>query len=174
MNIIQTLQQLRDDIKTWVTNNIQALNQKIDSLTIPVDKELNNQSLNPVQNKTITEELEKINTKIENTNVGFTGEYSDIKNAPDIVDDGSGDLFIIDPEGNIIMSVNNSGFNTTAITANDVILNNLSLVDSLETLNSNYDDLDSQLSALDRSLIIETWMFTLDTGDTITKRVVVK
>jgi hypothetical protein len=72
------------------------------------------------------------------------------------------------------MSVNNSGFNTTAITANDVILNNLSLVDSLEILNSNYDDLDSQLSALNRSLIVETWTFTLDNGNTILKRVVVK
>lgn len=174
MNIIQALQQLRDDIKAWVTNNIQALNQKIELLTIPIDNELNGQSLNPVQNKTITEEIEKINLKIENTGIGFTGEYSDIKNAPDIVDDGSGDLFIADPNGNIVMSVNNGGLNTTTITANDIVLNELSLTNTLETLDSNCDNLSSQLNTLNRSLIAETWTFTLDNGTTILKRVVTK
>lgn len=174
MNIIEALQQLRNDIKTWVTNNIQALNQKVESLTIPIDSELNAQSSNPVQNKTIVEELEKINDKIESGGVGFTGEYSDIKNAPDIVDDGSGDLHIVDPDGNIIMTVNNSGFNTTAITAKDVVLNNLSLTATLETLDSECDNLKSQLETLNRSLVVETWTFVLDTGDTVVKRVVVK
>ena len=174
MNIIEVLQQLRDDIKTWVTNNIQALNQKIESHTVPIDSELNNQSTNPVQNKTITEEIEKINSKIESGGAGFTGEYSDIKNAPDIVDDSSGDLQVVDPDGNIVMSVNNGGLNTTTIIANDVVLNELSLVDTLETLESNCDSLNSQLDTLNRSLIVETWTFVLDTGETVLKRVVTK
>lgn len=57
MNILETLVQLRDDIKTWVTNNLQALNTKIDEKTIPIDSELSATSTNPVQNKVITEAL---------------------------------------------------------------------------------------------------------------------
>ena len=37
MNILQTLKQLRDDIKAWVTTNLNALNAKIDEKTIPID-----------------------------------------------------------------------------------------------------------------------------------------
>lgn len=57
MNILETLVQLRDDIKTWVTNNLQALNTKIDEKTIPVDSELSATSTNPVQNKAIADAL---------------------------------------------------------------------------------------------------------------------
>lgn len=57
MNILETLVQLRDDIKTWVTNNLQALNTKIDEKTIPVDSELSTTSVNPVQSKVIVEAL---------------------------------------------------------------------------------------------------------------------
>lgn len=50
MNILETLVQLRNDIKTWVTNNLQALNTKINEKTISVDSELSTTSVNPVQN----------------------------------------------------------------------------------------------------------------------------
>jgi ABC-type Zn uptake system ZnuABC Zn-binding protein ZnuA len=48
MNILETLVQLRDDLKTWVTNNLNALNKKIDEKTIPIDSELSTTSTNPV------------------------------------------------------------------------------------------------------------------------------
>ena len=53
MNIIQTLERLRDDIKLWVTNNLNALNAKIDEKTIPIDSKLESTSSNPVQNKVV-------------------------------------------------------------------------------------------------------------------------
>ena len=60
MNILDTLKQLRDDIKIWVTNNLNALNAKIDEKTIPIDSELSSTSTNPVQNKTITKAIDNI------------------------------------------------------------------------------------------------------------------
>ena len=141
---------------------------------IKIDSSLSSTSENPVQNKIITEEIERINSKIEDTNISFTGEYSDIKNAPDILDDGSSSLQVVDPDGNIIMSINSGGCTTTSLEANDIILNNLSVTDTLESLDSNCNNLNSQLDILNRSLITETWTFTLDTGETVIKRVVTK
>ena len=76
MNILETLVQLRDDIKTWVTNNLQALNTKIDEKTIPVDSELSATSTNPVQNQAITNAINNIPT--------FSGDYNDLDNKPTI------------------------------------------------------------------------------------------
>ena len=76
MNILETLVQLRDDIKTWVTNNIQELNVKIDENTIPVDSELSATSTNPVQNQAITNAINSIPT--------FSGDYNDLANKPEI------------------------------------------------------------------------------------------
>ena len=69
MNILQVLLQLRDNIKAWVTNNLKALNDKIDEKTIPIDSELDITSINPVQNKIITSELNDINERVGNTSV---------------------------------------------------------------------------------------------------------
>lgn len=74
MNILETLVQLRDDIKSWVTNNLQALNAKIDEKTIPVDSELSATSINPVQNQAITNAINNIPT--------FSGNYNDLENKP--------------------------------------------------------------------------------------------
>ena len=59
MNILNALKQLRDDIKTWVTNNLNALNAKIDEKTIPIDNKLDSTSVNPVQNQVIAKEIKE-------------------------------------------------------------------------------------------------------------------
>lgn len=71
MNILDALKQLRDDIKAWVTNNLNAVNAKIDQKTVQIDNELNDTSTNPVQNKVIAAEVEKINSSL------ITKEYVD-------------------------------------------------------------------------------------------------
>lgn len=76
MNILETLVQLRNDIKTWVTNNLQALNTKINEKTISVDSELSTTSINPVQNQAITNAINNIPI--------FSGDYNDLKNKPTI------------------------------------------------------------------------------------------
>lgn len=110
MNILDALKQLRDDIKTWVTNNINALNAKIDEKTIPIDSELSSTSTNPVQNKTITNAINNIPR--------FSGSYNDLTDAPNITEDESGNMVIADESGNIIFKADTDGIHTTAVSLN--------------------------------------------------------
>ena len=110
MNILQVLQQLRDDIKLWVANNINALSAKIDEKTIPVDSKLDSNSVNPVQNKVITSAINNIPR--------FSGDYNDLSNAPNIAEDDSGNMIIADESGNIIFRADADGIHTTALSLN--------------------------------------------------------
>lgn len=110
MNLLDTLKQLRDDLKTWVTNNLNALNAKIDEKTIPIDKELSSTSTNPVQNKTVTNAINNIPR--------FSGSYNDLTDAPNIAEDDSGNMVIADESGNIIFKADANGIHTTAVSLN--------------------------------------------------------
>lgn len=128
MNILNALKQLRDDIKIWVTNNFNALNAKIDEKTISIDNELDSESTNPVQNKAIATEIADINSRVGDTPVvtqiseaiakqpQFSGNYNDLTNAPDIYEDGFGNMVIVDESDNIIFSVDAEGAHTTNLT----------------------------------------------------------
>lgn len=130
MNILNALKQLRDDIKAWVTTNLNALNAKIDEKTIPIDSELNADSTNPVQNKAITSEIDDINSRVGNTSVAiqissaiakqphFSGDYNDLTNAPNISEDDGGNMVIADEDGNIIFKADAEGIHTTALSLN--------------------------------------------------------
>ena len=110
MNILQALKQLRDDLKTWVTANINALNSKIDLNTVYVDNKLDSTSTNPVQNKVVTNAINNIPR--------FSGDYNDLTNAPNISEDDSGNIVIADETGNIIFKADAEGVHTTAISIN--------------------------------------------------------
>lgn len=130
MNILNALKQLRDDIKTWVTNNLNALNKKIDEKTIPIDSKLDSTSTNPVQNKAIAKEIDSINDRVGDIPVAtqistaidkvptFSGDYNDLTNAPDISEDESGNMIIADESGNIIFKADAEGIHTTAVSLN--------------------------------------------------------
>lgn len=157
MNILETLVQLRDDLKTWVTNNLNALNNKIDEKTIPIDSELSATSTNPVQNKVINAEISSLSDLVGNKSVAtqistaianqdlFSGDYNDLTNAPNITDDGSNDLNIIDNDGNIIVKVNNTGIHTTEIEVNDIKIG--------ETLSNHINNNDIHVTSDDKN----TW-----------------
>lgn len=125
MTILETLVQLRDDLKTWVTNNLNALNSKIEEKTIPIDSELSSTSTNPVQNKVINEEINSLNNLVGSTPVAtqistaianqehFSGDYNDLKNAPNISEDNSGEINVTDEAGNIILKVDSEGLHST-------------------------------------------------------------
>lgn len=70
MNIIQAIKKLRDDIKAWVTNNLHALNTKIENNTVQIDDKLDATSTNPIQNKVVAEKIDEIanstNPELEN------------------------------------------------------------------------------------------------------------
>lgn len=157
MNILETLVQLRDDLKTWVTNNLNALNNKIDEKTIPIDSKLSATSTNPVQNKVINAEISslsdlvgdksvatQISTAIANQDL-FSGDYNDLTNAPNIKDDGSNDLNITDNDGNIIVKVNSTGIHTTEIEVNDIKVG--------ETLSGHINNNDIHVTSDDK----DTW-----------------
>lgn len=130
MNILEALVQLRDDLKTWVTNNINAINSKIDEKTIPIDNELSAESTNPVQNKIIHEKIEEINTLIGDKPVAtqistaiasqehFSGDYYDLTNAPNILEDEAGNMIVADEAGNIIFKVDTDGIHSTSLSLN--------------------------------------------------------
>lgn len=136
MNILETLVQLRDDLKTWVTNNLNALNKKIDEKTIPIDSELSATSTNPVQNKVINTEINSLNNLIGDTSVAtqistaianqdlFSGDYNDLQNAPNISEDEENkELIIADKNDNVIAKIDANGLKTTKVTANNVNIN---------------------------------------------------
>lgn len=110
MDILNVVKQLRDDIKTWVTNNLNALNAKIDEKTIPIDNKLSSSSTNPVQNKVVAEAINNIPR--------FSGDYNDLTNAPNIAEDDSGSMIIADESGNIIFKADDEGMHTTALSLN--------------------------------------------------------
>ena len=110
MNILQTLVQLRDDLKSWVTVNLNALNAKIDEKTIPIDNKLDSSSTNPVQNKVVANAINNIPK--------FSGDYNDLINAPNITEDDGDNLVIVDESGNIIFKADTEGMHTTALTLN--------------------------------------------------------
>lgn len=82
MTIIETFIQLRDDIKTWVTNNLRALNEKVDNIE------------------------------------GFSGDYNDLTNKPEILEDSSDSFIIADSSGNVILDIDAEGLKTTAVSIN--------------------------------------------------------
>ena len=142
MNILETLIQLRDDLKTWVTNNLNALNKKIDEKTIPIDSELSATSTNPVQNKVIDAEINSLNNLIGDTSVAtqistaianqdlFSGDYNDLQNAPNISEDEDNkEVIIVDEAGNIIAQIDADGLKTTTVAANNVNINGTDISD---------------------------------------------
>ena len=244
MNIIDTLIRLRDDLKAWVTNNLQALKEEVDSKSTfsgdyndltnkpDIDGEIStninnhkndttihvtstdkdkwnthtaNEGIHTTQADktkwdvhTINEEIHttqadktKWNTHTENSEIhitqtdregwnahalddvshvtevdkttwnehvenynihvseedktrwnnksDFSGNYNDLVDAPDIVDDGTGELKFVDEDGNIIAQIDAHGLHTTNlildnnVTATNAIFNTLN-TDSI-TLN---------------------------------------
>lgn len=110
MNLLDALKRLRDDLKLWVTNNLNALNTKIDEKTIPIDNKMDSTSTNPVQNKVIANAINNIPR--------FSGDYNDLTNAPNITEDDSGNMVITDEAGNIIFKADSDGIHTTAVSLN--------------------------------------------------------
>lgn len=107
MNLILALQRLRDDIKSWVTVNLNALDAKFEAKVIPVEDTLNLESNNPVQNQVVSRAIQNLDTNLS--------DYRDLANKPEVTDDCSDDLKITDKNGNIIAKIDSNGIWTTQI-----------------------------------------------------------
>ena len=124
------LVRLRDDLKTWITLNLNALNAKIENNTVPIDNELNSTSTNPVQNKVISNTIDGLKNLVGDAPVAeqistaiakqdhFSGDYNDLVNAPPISDDGSDNVVVTDKNNNIIFKIDKTGAHSTALFIN--------------------------------------------------------
>lgn len=145
MTILEALVKLRDDLKTWVTNNLNVLNSKIEEKTVPIDADLSATSANPVQNKTITEEFSSLRQEIKNFE-SFSGDYNDLTNAPNISNDFSDNLIVADNNGNIVLKVDENGLHTTDVEVDGVSIKEKipiwdSCVDQEDSFSGDYNDL---------------------------------
>lgn len=167
MNIVESLVRLRDDLKLWVTNNLQLLDRRTQNIedngsaSLHVIDEKGNQILRVDKNGVKTTEIEaarissredtsltvqdkdgytilKVDeTGLDTTEVktqrlfvdgkevgdlAFSGDYNDLTNTPAINDDGSGSLTVQDGAGNVIFCVNQAGVTTTKVTADGLDL----------------------------------------------------
>ena len=52
----------------------------------------------------------------------FSGDYNDLKNAPDILEDESGDLVYADVSGNVIVRIDKDGLETTHVAVDAIVL----------------------------------------------------
>ena len=111
MNILEALIKLRDDLKTWVTINLQVLNKKIDEKTFPIDEELDSLSTNPVQNKTIKRKIDYLTAEVDNVH----NSYGNMEDAPNITSHHESEFIVTDDRGNIILKIDASGLSTTGL-----------------------------------------------------------
>lgn len=114
MTILETIVHLRDDLKIWVANNINALNSKIEANKVTIDSKLDSSSTNPVQNKAVSEKVDELRAYIAEQN-HFSGNYNDLVDAPNITEDNSNNVVITDDIGNIIFKVDADGAHTTKL-----------------------------------------------------------
>ena len=133
MNLIEVLVRLRDDMRLWVTNNLNALNAKIDEKTIPIDDKLDFNSTNPVQNKIIAEAvgIKPVSEQIAEAVNNKKYSYSELKDAPSISENEENAFMITDKQGNIVFRVDEEGTHTTNITMNHEAIATKSFVQDL-------------------------------------------
>lgn len=74
----------------------------------------------------------------------YTGDYADLTNKPDIVDDDSGVFYIVDSNGNIICTIDADGLHTVEVTLNgEKVSEKLASLSNTEIDTSNLVDLTS-------------------------------
>lgn len=185
MNILEILVKLRDDLKTWVTNNLLALKEEIDRNKFSGDyNDLENKPDIPTADELLSDEQKtQMSTAYNHSQVEhapsdaqknsditqaeieakLVGEidshshaplaYEEIINAPDILDDGSGDINFVDEAGNIILTIDSNGVHTTNIVADDSITGTSASINNISTNSLEIDGVnilttvDSKISA---------------------------
>lgn len=75
-----------------------------------------------------------------NAKSNFSGNYNDLLDAPDIQEDDAGNLIIADGDGNIIFRSDVNGFETTTLSAQNIILNGTAVEDVIQSKIQSYVD----------------------------------
>lgn len=81
-----------------------------------------------------------------NNKSDFSGNYNDLEDAPDISDDGTGQLKFVDEAGNIIMQLDDQGLHST----------NLELTKDISAVNANFENLDAKVVKINGVDVLNT------------------
>jgi hypothetical protein len=81
-----------------------------------------------------------------NNKSDFSGNYNDLEDAPDISDDGTGQLKFVDEAGNIIMQLDDQGLHST----------NLELIKDVSAVNANFENLNAKVVKIDGIDVLST------------------
>ena len=68
-----------------------------------------------------------------NNKSGFSGKYEDLIDAPEISDDGKGDLKFTDDAGYIILKIDENGLHTTNIEVDSLFVNGKNIMEQIES-----------------------------------------
>jgi hypothetical protein len=135
-NEISTLADLMDDAehRTVTDAEKKVWNEKVDQTmlsnyalkeTVEANKDAVDAHVAETNPAHITDaERTKWNAKSD-----FSGDYNDLENAPNITEDGSNNLVITDPDGNVIFRSDGSGFETTTLTVDEAIVGGVNVND---------------------------------------------
>ena len=95
------------DLTDYATK--QYVEEQVGPKAAQTDLDLTNQELGKVKELVGTTSVEdQIEEALDNLET-FSGDYEDLINAPDIAEDGSGDMAIVDKDGNIAFKVDSEG-----------------------------------------------------------------
>jgi hypothetical protein len=126
MNILDTLKQLRDDIKTWVGNNLNDLNTRLTRSINNIPKFSGD--YNDLNNAPQITEDESGSMVIadENSNVIFKADADGIHTTSVSISESivseSKDWKVVDDDGNIIFTIDAEGVHTTSLTLNGMTI----------------------------------------------------
>lgn len=81
-----------------------------------------------------------------NNKSDFSGAYADLIDAPNITETEFGNMVVADENGNIIMQVDEDGFETTTVTAKSVVINGINIVTKLDEHKESIDGVVEDLS----------------------------
>jgi hypothetical protein len=81
-----------------------------------------------------------------NNKSDFSGNYNDLEDAPDISDDGTGQLKFVDEAGNIIMQLDDQGLHST----------NLELTKNVSAVNASFENLDAKVVEINGVDVLST------------------
>lgn len=92
----------------------------------------------PADNKTIEEHIDNASVHIsESDRANWNNkDYNSLENAPNLTDDESGDLIIVDKDGNAIARFDEGGLTTTNVNTKTIRLNGEDLSDLLDEIES--------------------------------------
>lgn len=99
----------------------------------------NQSALDEHNNNTVKHITSSERTKWNNKS-DFSGSYNDLTDAPNITENGTGDLIICDNNGNIIFRSNSDGFETTKLTVNTIVLKGTDVESKLNELSDKVGD----------------------------------